>query len=179
MNIYLIRHAKVNMKWPNKCNSLEFDEACKQYDLAEIVEVNKIEKVIDYKKIYVSNMYRSIKTAQGLFPGNKYTKINVEEVPLKSYRDSTLRIPLWIWNVIGRLQWYFNNNRQDETRDETINRCMQIIKELESKNENCVIITHGFFLKTFIKCLKKHGFSIKGNKNMKVSNLQLIVAEKR
>ena len=178
MKLYLIRHAKVNMDWSKKCNSVEFDRACKQYDMAEIVEVNKFEKEIDSKKIYVSNLHRSLKTAQALFPGNEYHEINIEEVPLKAYKDSTVHIPLWIWNIMGRIQWYFNNKRQDETRYETINRSMYVIKELENINENCVIVTHGFFLKIFISCLKKQGYSLSGNKKMKFSNLQLIVAEK-
>jgi len=39
MKICLIRHAKVNMNWPRICNSVEFDNACKDYDLADIFKV--------------------------------------------------------------------------------------------------------------------------------------------
>ena len=37
MKFYIIRHAKVNMRWPKKCTSDEFNQACKKYDEADIV----------------------------------------------------------------------------------------------------------------------------------------------
>lgn len=37
MKFYIIRHAKVNMRWPKKCTSDEFNQACKKYDGADIV----------------------------------------------------------------------------------------------------------------------------------------------
>jgi broad specificity phosphatase PhoE len=68
MKITIIRHGKVNIKWPKKCNSIIFDKACKEYDLADIESVDGFHIDIDCKNIYVSNFSRSLKTAQALFP---------------------------------------------------------------------------------------------------------------
>lgn len=174
----MIRHAKVDMIWPKKCSSKEFDNACKQYDKANIVN-NDIKAInIDSDNIYVSSLYRSKETAKRLFPNRYFSEIEVGEVPLKSYKDCSLQIPLWIWNVMGRMQWYFNNRRQDENRLETVERCIRVIDKLESEDKDSVIVTHAFFLKIFIKCLKHRGYSIDGN-NIRLSNLQIVVAESR
>lgn len=57
-------------------------------------------------------MHRSKATARGLFPDRVYCEIDVEEVPLKSFVDCSIRMPLWIWNIMGRLQWLLNSSRQ-------------------------------------------------------------------
>lgn len=178
MKICLIRHARVNMNWPLICNSIEFDNACNDYDAADISKVN-IEKIdSEYSKYYVSPLYRSKETARRVFPNRAYYEIDVEEVPLKSFTDCSFKMPLWIWNIMGRLQWYINSSRQEEKRIDTVQRCKRIILDLECKNENCIIVTHGFFMKTFIKCLKQQGYTVSNNK-MGISNLHFIYAEKQ
>lgn len=164
------------MVWPKKCNSVEFDNACSTYDNSMIVNegLNKLD--IDCEVIYISNLLRSKETASLLFPNGRYIEEKIEEVPLKSYKDSQKKQPLWIWNFCGRMQWYFNNHRQEEVRQDTIRRCNQVISMLSEKGENCALMTHGFFMRTFIKCLKKQGYHVKGN-SLAVSNLQIIIAE--
>ena len=159
MKICIIRHAKVDMNWPNICNSVEFDNACKEYDEANILEVNSINKDEDYARIYISSMLRSKETARRLFPDNEYHEIDIEEVPLNSFVNCSLRMPLWIWNLMGRLQWSINSKKQKERRLDTIGRCKRVIRELECRKENCIIVTHGFFMRTLIKCLKSQGYS--------------------
>lgn len=166
------------MQWPGICNSADFDQACNDYDNADIVKIDRLQQGPEYKKLYVSKLDRSIKTAQALFPNDAYEIINVEEVPLKSFKDSSHKYPLWLWNIIGRIQWYRNNNRQDEVRSETIKRAQVVIKELANKNEDCVIVTHGFFMMTFIRCLKKQKFSVHNKSKISFSNLQIVTAEK-
>lgn len=112
MKIYLIRHAKVDIIWPKNCNSLEFDNACRAYDKAGITDIGKATIKADFNKIYVSSLYRSRETARRLFPNKEYYKIDVEEVLLISFTGSSFRLPLIMWNVMGRLQWFFNIKRQ-------------------------------------------------------------------
>ena len=123
-------------------------------------------------------MYRSKETARKLFPDRVYCEIDVEEVPLRSFVDCSIKMPLWMWNIMGRLQWYLNSNRQKERRVDTVERCKKIIQELECTNENCIVVTHGFFMKSFIKCLKQQGYTVSNNK-MGISNLHFIYAEKQ
>ena len=117
MKIYIVRHAKVNMKWPPNCDSNEFDTACMIYNRSDIKKISNTKLNIPNDNIYVSGMKRSIRTAQILFPTSKYHIVSsISEVPLKSFTDTTATFPLWVWNIIGRVQWFFNSSRQDEKR---------------------------------------------------------------
>lgn len=178
MKIYIIRHAKVNMKWPKQCNSNEFDTACMIYNRSDIKKINNANINISNDNIYVSGMKRSIRTAQILFPTSKYHIVSsISEVPLKSFTDTNSSFPLWLWNIIGRVQWFFNSSRQDEKRKDTILRAKKIIIQLENRDEDCVLVTHGFYMKTLLQVLKNKGYNVHGNKLFKFSNLQIVLAE--
>ncbi len=190
MKIFIFRHAKVNMKWPENCNSADFDQACRNYDESDIIKTERTEQTgkttaniqaqsIQYKKIYVSSFYRSLRTAQMLFPNEEYAELNVGEVPVKSFTDTAKEIPLWVWDFFGRVQWLANSKRQPEPRKLTIERADSAIIELMKRNEDCVIVTHGFFMRTFIKRLKKSGFAISGNRVLGFKNLQMVAAERK
>ena len=62
---------------------------------------------------------------------------NIGEVPLRSFADLKIQLPLWIWNAAGRLQWYFNVSRQKESRYATIKKADIVIAELEERNNDC------------------------------------------
>ena len=164
------------MEWPRKCDSVAYDRACSEYDSSNIVQAGLNESDIECASIYVSKLNRSWETAGILFPDREYIEANIGEVPLKSYKDSSSLKPLWVWNFLGRFQWYFNNRRQDEVKAETVARCEQVINKLSAKGDDCVLVTHGFFMRTLVKCLKKQGYHVKGN-SIAVGNLQVIVAE--
>lgn len=98
---------------------------------------------------------------------------------MRSFLDLNVQLPLWIWNVMGRLQWYLNSSRQNESRHDTTKRADKVIYELEKKNVDCVLVTHGFFMNTLINRLKKQGYSVNGQKLLRFSNLQMVTAEKK
>lgn len=180
MRIAIIRHGKVNMKWPKKCSSAEFDKACSEYDFCDIEAVNPVSIENQAEKIYVSQLSRSINTARGLFPDREYCEMpELGEVPLKSFKDTDKNLPLWVWNVCGRVQWFIGNHRQLEGRADTIRRANNVIDICEQENVDCVLVTHGFFMKTLLKVLQKRGYKLFGNKRIKVENLQMIWAEKQ
>lgn len=179
MKITIIRHGKVDMEWSKSCTSNEFDLACEEYDKAGIEEIPEA-FLSDYTEIiYVSPLSRTADTAKGLFRREKFAVLpTIIEVPLKSFMDTKAAYPLWVWNVIGRLQWLCNSKRQPEGRRATKERANKAIDFCEEKKENCILITHGFFMKTLLKELKKRGYDIKGDNNMMVKNLQMMVAER-
>lgn len=179
MKIMIIRHGKVDMQWPKRCNSQAFDAACKEYDAAHIKNMDHSCRV-DCNDIYISKYLRSFETAEALFDSKDYIKTdNIEEVPLRSFVDSNIQLPLWIWNVMGRLQWYFNFSRQKESRYATIKRADIVITELEKRHKDCVLVTHGFFMKTLINRLRKQGYIVNGQKVLGFNNLQMVTAEKK
>lgn len=167
------------MKWPKKCNSIEFDETCAKYDISDIedIKVTPIQNVLG--KVFVSPFRRSVLTGKRLFADKDLHEIkSIAEVPIKSFIDTDRAYPLWVWNVMGRVQWYFNNDRQMESRLDTYRRADETINICEAEAVDCTLVTHGFFIKSLLKVLKNRGYRLRGNKSIKIKNLQVIVAEK-
>lgn len=179
MGITVIRHGKVDMRWPRRCDAEEFDKACVRYDKADIVPLHVEKKEHVTGKVYVSTQSRSLKTAEALFGAREYIQMSgLCEVPLRSFVSLRFRLPLWVWNVAGRLQWYFGGGRQPECRSDTIKRAEAVIRQI-AKEEECVVVTHGFFMKTFLGQLKKAGYVLEGDRAFGFDNLHMVRAEKR
>lgn len=54
----------------------------------------------------------------------------IGEVPLRSFMDTEKRLPLWMWNILGRVQWYIGSSRQLEKRNSTIQRAKKLEESL-------------------------------------------------
>lgn len=179
MKLYIIRHAKVDMKFPITCNAAEYDQFCQTYAQSPIVPTVHEPLAIQVDKVYVSNLIRSPQTAQILFPGCKLTqKDNIYEVPNGSFTDARVRLFLWMWAAMGRIQWFFNHKRQVEGRLQAQRRANQVISELEQDGCDCAMVSHGFFMKVLFGQLKKRGYRITGDNRIDIKNLQVILAEK-
>ena len=104
MKIMIIRHGKVDMEWPKKCTSVEFDAACVKYDVSDIVKMQSDFPNIESGKIYVSPLSRTHNTAKKLFPNEKFFELqDIIEVPLKSIINTDKSRPLWQWNIMERM----------------------------------------------------------------------------
>lgn len=181
MKIIIIRHEKVDMTWEKKYNSVTYDLACNKYDESPIVLSDKeYSKKDDAKTVYISELSRTYETACRLFSKEVFIKTALlNEVPLKSFKDTNKMYPLWIWNFVGRVQWLLESNRQAESKKKTIIRAKEMIKLLEENQEDCYLVTHGFFMRVLIKELKKRGYTIRNNNFLGISNLDMIVAIKQ
>ena len=179
MKISIIRHEKVDMFWEKKYNSATFDLACDQYDKCPIVLSGTINlKTDNAQRVYISEMSRTYETACKLFKKDDFVKTPLlNEVPLRSFKDTANFYPLWLWNFVGRLQWFLQSDRQVETKRDTVPRANRMIKMLEDRREDCSLITHGFYMRVLIRELKKHGYTVKNRFGM-ISNLGMIIAEK-
>ncbi len=123
MKIVIIRHGKVNYKWNKWYTSEEFERACREYDEAPISEERYRVPDIEYQNIIISGLSRTRETAGHLHVNAKMKKTDlINEVPIKSSVDTKLKLPIWFWNVSGRLQWFVSSPRQDESRVETRKR---------------------------------------------------------
>lgn len=168
------------MLWEKSYNSTTYDFACNNYDKCGIISEKRDLKPDTTKTIYISELSRTYETAQKLFGKSDFIKTALlNEVPLKSFKNTEKIYPLWVWNVLGRLQWFMQNKRQPEGKKETKIRAKKMIDLLKKKNEDCYIVSHGFYMRTFIKELKKQGYRIKRNRLFGVSNLEQIVAIKK
>lgn len=180
MRIIIIRHEKVDMGWDKKYNSVAYDLACDKYDRCSIVPERKANfEIGEIKTIYISELLRTYETACKIFGKINFLKTPLlNEVPLKSFKDTEHMYPLWLWNLMGRLQWFIQNKRQVEGKKETIVRASQMIDLLEKNQDDCCVITHGFYMRTFIKELKTHGYKIERSNLLGISNLDKIIAIK-
>ncbi|WP_442861686.1 histidine phosphatase family protein [Butyrivibrio sp.] len=116
-------------------------------------------KTYNVSKVYISTLDRSYQTARQLFGEREFAKTDlINEVPLRSAFDTKKKLPLWFWNVTGRLQWLCNSNRQPETKRQTNERAKRFVQELINNAEDCTIVTHGFFMHTLISEMKRSGF---------------------
>ena len=110
-------------------------------------------------KIYISTLLRTRLTAETLFGQRSFVKSDlIHEVPMRSAFDSKKRIPLWFWYVSVRLQWLCGRSRQPESMIQTRERARRFVDEIIQKNEDCIIVTHGFFMRTLMAVMKRHGF---------------------
>ncbi len=159
MKIHLMRHYKVDFTWKPFYDSNGFDIACKLYNSSPIVD-NKILLDLAYMSIYASELRRGADTAK-LLGISTHSIIKTEllnEVPLKSFISTSLKLPTFIWRLVGRIQWYINNKRQPETRTQTMHRINDFLNLIEYKSEDTLIIGHGFYFFAMKKVLQQRKF---------------------
>ena len=177
MKVVIIRHAEVEYSWSRWCTSEMFDSECEKYDLSPIKNVPYSIPRADYQKIYVSELSRSQDTAKILFPnGNYYESRYINEVPLKSSLDTKMNMPLWFWNLTGRLQWLINNRRQVEGCRQTRERAKAFVEMIRIDGMNVAVVTHGFYMHTLLQEMKKAGFRMTGA-SVKFKNGEYVIAE--
>ena len=178
MRAVIIRHAEVNYSWSRRCTSEMFDSECEKYDLSPIKNVIYSIPQIVYQKIYISELSRSKDTAKILFPMGEYLESQlINEVPLKSSFDTKMNIPLWFWNLTGRLQWFLNCRRQVETRRQTRARAKEFAELIRNDDMDVAVVTHGFYMHTLFQEMKKVGFRMTGP-SIKFKNGEYVTAEK-
>ena len=178
MRVVIIRHAEVNFRWSRRCTSEKFDAECRKYDHSPIRNVTYSIPQIAYQRIYVSELSRSRDTAGMLFPEGKYYESGlINEVPLNSSFDTKRNMPLLFWNVTGRLQWLMNCSRQAEGRRQTRERAKKFAELISKDNMDAAVVTHGFFMHTLLREMKKAGFRIESS-SVKFKNGECVIAEK-
>lgn len=179
MKVTVIRHAEVNFCWSRQCTSKGFDLDCSEYDSSPVREsVYNIPR-IRYEKIYTSELSRSKDTAVRIFPEGQFIKSGlINEVPLRSSFDTKKKMPLWFWNFTGRLQWFVNSSRQAEGCRQTSERARQFVMMIVNDNTDCAVVTHGFYMHTLLREMKKAGFRI-NKSSLSYKNGEYVVAEKQ
>ena len=177
MRVVIIRHAEVDFCWSRRCTSETFDSECRKYDLSPIKNVTYSIPQTEYQKIYVSELSRSQDTAKILFPNEEYVESRlINEVPLKSSFDTKMNMPLWFWNLTGRLQWLINNRRQVEGCRQTRERAKEFVGMIRNDDMNVAVVTHGFYMHTLLQEMEKVGFRMTGA-SVKFKNGEYVIAE--
>ncbi len=175
MKIGIVRHFKVQYKKQKYMNAEEFIQYITAYDTAGIIK-NKVDiNTKDWDKCYCSDMPRAIQTAQAIYKGKIIKSKLLREIDMKPWKMLKVRISAQIWGLMARLAWYMGDKSQSESRRETRRRITTFLDALEPE-ENVLIVSHGFFLITFVQELKRRGF--RGEVPTKIENGKLYILEK-
>lgn len=159
MKIGLIRHFKVDIRSQNFLNPSGFDESMRNYDKAEIIPKRVDLKNIEWQRCFSSTLPRAKETAAAIFDGEILFTDMLVEVPMRSFWNTDIKIPSFIWHIGARIAWKKNHPSQIETYSATQIRVNEFMgKFIRNNDKNTLIVTHGFFMRQLYKALIKEGF---------------------
>jgi broad specificity phosphatase PhoE len=164
MKIGLIRHFKVNYHKNFFMTSKEFKEWEEIYNTSDVIRKDVELMGVNWDKCYSSTLIRAITTAQHVYKEDIAKNDLIRETIIDPIFKTDLKLPYWFWAVSGRIAWFFNHKSQQENKTITKDKAKQFIDLLldEAKKEgteNILIVTHGFFMYSLQKELKKRGFT--------------------
>jgi broad specificity phosphatase PhoE len=170
LQIYLIRHAKPNLKKKLFYSQKEAQQYIFDYNSAavipfhpETVKVNLNQEHI----IYCSNLPRSQETALAIF-GNQFPIMSdtiFREYEIKMIKASSIiKLPLGIWQFFSRGTWLLGfNDKGIESRQQAKTRVKQAAENLMKVayvEETAVLVAHGMLNHGLEKQLKKQGWQV-------------------
>lgn len=177
MRIGLVRHFKVDINTKAVMNNNEFSKWNDEYDVAHVKNFFKESHHLEWKKCYCSDLHRAKETAKFIYDGETVKSELLREVPMSPFTRMRLKLPSLIWFVFSRVAWRINHKSQIEGHKQTIQRMHNFFDaKLRDETEDILIVSHGFFLRYFMRMLKNMGF--KGTTVNILKNGELHIFEK-
>jgi broad specificity phosphatase PhoE len=158
VRIGIIRHFKVNYPKSFFMTSQQFKEWEENYNKSDVIEKDIELMGIKWDKCYASTLIRAIITAKHVYKEDIVKTDLIRETIIDPIFKSDFKLPYWFWAVGGRLAWYFNHKSQEENKTITREKVREFLDELLEYSENILVVTHGFFMYSLQKELKKRGF---------------------
>ncbi len=163
MKIGIIRHFKVNYHKNFFMNSKEFKEWEENYNRSDVIRKDIELMGIHWDKCYSSTLIRALVTAKHVYKEDIVQNDLIRETIIDPIFKSNVRLPYWFWAISGRVAWYFNHKSQQENKKITKDKARQFVdlflnEAKKEDTENILIVTHGFFMYSLQKELKKRGF---------------------
>lgn len=182
LHIYLVRHAKVDMKRPAFIGSEKAASLMDAYNFCPIVafDGSLVRKQIHagHPLIYSSSMQRAIETARTVFPSDSiHSKPLFREYEMGMVGIPLLHMPYPAWTGLSRFFWQLHLNNSGESRHHATKRMKKAATKLESyvtTDKPVVLFAHGFLIRDLRLQLEKKGWKIEangGNKNLAVTHL--------
>ncbi|MCC6866078.1 MAG: histidine phosphatase family protein [Ignavibacteria bacterium] len=160
MKIGLIRHFKVNLKYPKKL-LLSYNEVFEwyvKYGTADVV-VKKIDlSGGDWNKCYASPLLRSEITAKSVYKGEITVLDDLKELDVLPVLKGTSPKPFLLWGLMLKIK----STKKNHITHEFEKKLSAFLDKMLSEN-NCdvLVISHGFVMTFLQKKLRENGF--KGN----------------
>ena len=170
LQIYLIRHAKPNVKKNWFYSADEAKQYVLDYNSVPIIPFDSSLVAVNLRPnhiIYCSSLPRAQETALKIF-GDNYTIVSdsvFREFEIRMISASSLlKMPLGIWQVFSRGSWMLGfNHRGIESRKEARLRARQASENLIKvayDEETAVLVAHGMLNGTIAKELQKKGWQL-------------------
>jgi len=175
MRITLARHYTVDFRFQRFGNAAAFNCDMGAYDEAGILFPVPARHRRDWTACFTSTLNRAIETGRHLFDGPIRSTPLIDEVPMRAFCATNIPLPLFVWAVAARLQWYFQSRRQIEIRRDTIRRAEAFYTRFcvtQPAPSRLLVVSHAFFLYVFRKVLHARGFQ--GPRFLKMKNGQMI-----
>lgn len=184
--IYLIRHAQVDIDKPGWTSSRMTNDYKKEYNQALIVPfdaeavLEKIDSLETIDTVFVSPQSRAMQTALQLFGTKVHYRVepSLKELDYPVVRWPVLRLPTSTWLGISRTTWMLGiNNQQKPTFKNEMQRLEIFAGELTTfaaRHQRIVVVAHGMVNRQLKKILKRKGWKLTendGHKNLAVNKL--------
>ena len=191
MEIFLIRHAPVDMEKPLFCSSSKAAELLHAYNELPISDFDPkpVRELLDDKEsiIYTSTLPRAIETACILFPeaDTIHATSLFNEYDLSMISIPLVPLPYTVWTTLSRIFWLTSINNKGENRLKAYLRMEKATDELVKlavENNRVVLISHGYLISEMRRELKRRGWDLQfsqGNKNLAVSKLVYIPGKRK
>lgn len=167
------------MTWNKNCNSSDFDKMCRSMPDCDIEAVNSEQSSSNNRPVYVSSGKGALQTAELLFTDAAIAEETLlDEVVQRAYKDTEKKLPLWHWQFMASLQRFTGNNRQSESKSQIKVRAKKLIDLLESRNQDCILISHPIFIKVLLNCLSARGYRITRTNFYRIAPLERILITK-
>ena len=180
MKMLIICSGKPAMTWKKLYHSVNFDEACRHAIDCDIEKVESERISSGGRPIYVSSGKGTVQTAELLFnDADIIEEPLLEEVPQRSYKDTEKELPLWRWQFMASMQRFLGNSRQPESRAQAKARAKKLLDLMESRNQDCILISHPNFIRVLLDCLGSRGYHINRQNLFRIAPLERIAITKR
>jgi len=174
MKIGLVRHFEVDCSHEFLMSAENFRKWASLYDCSPTKNVELLMSNT-WDKCYCSDLYRAVETANCIYKGTIIKSELIREVPIAPFMESNIRLPYIFWLMTGRLAWLCSHQSQPETKNQTNDRVKKFISGI-MKEDNVLIVTHGFLMVQIQKQLMERRFS--GNNFTKAKCGKVYVFEK-
>lgn len=179
MKILIICGSKTSITWEKRYNSADYDEAIQRMSNCDIEAVINERSSSSGRPVYVSSVKSASQTAELLFTDAAITEESLlDEVPQRSCKDTDKKLPLRYWRFMASLQRFLGNSRQPETNSRTKARAEKLLDLLESRNQDCILISHPIFIKVLLNQLRKRGYRVTRRNFFHITPLERILITK-
>lgn len=180
MKILIICSGKAATILKKNYNSADFDETFRNLPDCDIEMTEGKRSSANGRPVYVSSAKGARQTAELLFTDAEIVEDNLlSEVPIRAYKDTEKELPLWRWRLMASLQRFFGNSRQPETKSQSKARAKKLLDLLESRNQDCILISHPIFIKVLLNCLSARGYCITRSNLFRIAPMERIAITKR